>query len=66
MVKLIGQRSSGQPLGVKRTRATAIRDEDAPRSAYGDALAEYARFRALGIEGLFSDHGDTAVAAWTS
>ncbi len=37
----------------------------APRSTYGDALAEYARFRALGVEGIFSDNGDTAVAAWT-
>jgi glycerophosphoryl diester phosphodiesterase len=36
----------------------------APRSAYGDALAEYARFRALGVEGLFSDNGDTAVLAF--
>ncbi|NMO92071.1 glycerophosphodiester phosphodiesterase family protein [Actinomycetospora sp. TBRC 11914] len=37
----------------------------APRSAYGDALAEYARFRDLGVEGLFSDNGDTALLAWS-
>jgi glycerophosphoryl diester phosphodiesterase len=37
----------------------------APPSAYGDALAEYARFRALGVEGLFSDNGDTAVLAYS-
>jgi glycerophosphoryl diester phosphodiesterase len=40
-------------------------DDAAPRSAYGDAFAEYARFRALGVEGLFSDNGDTAVLAFS-
>ena len=32
-------------------------------AAYGDAFAEYARFYALGVDGLFSDNGDTAVEA---
>jgi glycerophosphoryl diester phosphodiesterase len=39
-------------------------DREAPRSTYGDALAEYARYRALGVEGLFSDNGDTALLAF--
>jgi len=30
---------------------------------YGDALAEYAQFYALGVDGLFSDNSDTAVEA---
>jgi glycerophosphoryl diester phosphodiesterase len=32
-------------------------------AAYGDAFAEYARFFRLGVDGLFSDNGDTAVEA---
>ena len=32
-------------------------------SAFGDAFGEYARFFAAGIDGLFSDHPDTAVEA---
>jgi glycerophosphoryl diester phosphodiesterase len=36
----------------------------APRSTYGDAFAEYAQYRALGIEGLFSDNSDTAISAF--
>ncbi|MDL5155075.1 glycerophosphodiester phosphodiesterase family protein [Actinomycetospora termitidis] len=37
----------------------------APKSTYGDAFGEYAQYRALGIEGLFSDNPDTAIAAWS-
>ncbi len=32
-------------------------------AAYGDAFAEYRLFFALGVDGLFSDHPDTAVEA---
>ena len=32
-------------------------------AAYGDAFAEYAQFHRLGVDGLFSDNGDTAVEA---
>ena len=32
-------------------------------SDYGDAFAEYAAYFAAGIDGLFSDNADTAVAA---
>ena len=32
-------------------------------AAYGDAAAEYARFFRLGVDGVFSDHPDTAVRA---
>jgi glycerophosphoryl diester phosphodiesterase len=32
-------------------------------AAYGDAFGEYAQFFRLGVDGLFSDHGDTAVEA---
>ncbi|MFN2495525.1 MAG: glycerophosphodiester phosphodiesterase [Pseudonocardiaceae bacterium] len=32
-------------------------------AAYGDAFAEYALFYRLGVDGLFSDNPDTAVAA---
>ena len=32
-------------------------------NAYGDALAEYEQFYALGVDGLFSDNSDTAVEA---
>lgn len=35
------------------------------RSTYGDAFGEYAQYRALGIEGLFSDNPDTAIAAYS-
>ena len=35
-------------------------------AAYGDAFAEYARFHRLGVDGLFSDNGDTAVEARTA
>jgi glycerophosphoryl diester phosphodiesterase len=37
-----------------------LRSSDDP-AAYGDAFAEYERFRALGIDGVFSDNADTAV-----
>jgi glycerophosphoryl diester phosphodiesterase len=30
---------------------------------YGNAFGEYAQFFALGIDGLFSDNPDTAIAA---
>jgi glycerophosphoryl diester phosphodiesterase len=32
-------------------------------AAYGDAFAEYERFAALGVDGFFTDHADTAVEA---
>ncbi len=32
-------------------------------AAYGDAAAEYAAFRELGVDGVFTDHPDMAVAA---
>jgi glycerophosphoryl diester phosphodiesterase len=32
-------------------------------NAPGDAAAEYRQFYALGVDGVFSDHPDTAVAA---
>jgi glycerophosphoryl diester phosphodiesterase len=32
-------------------------------AAWGDAIAEYRQFAALGVDGLFSDNSDTAVAA---
>jgi glycerophosphoryl diester phosphodiesterase len=32
-------------------------------AAYGNALAEYEQFYALGVDGLFSDNSDTAVEA---
>ena len=35
----------------------------APKDTYGGAFAEYAQVYGLGVEGLFSDNGDTAVAA---
>ena len=35
----------------------------APAPTYGDAFAEYAALDAAGAEGVFSDHGDTAIAA---
>jgi glycerophosphoryl diester phosphodiesterase len=33
-------------------------------SAYGDAAAEYEMFRTLGVDGVFTDHPDMAVAAF--
>jgi glycerophosphoryl diester phosphodiesterase len=32
-------------------------------AAYGDAFGEYAEFFRLGVDGLFTDNGDTAVEA---
>jgi glycerophosphoryl diester phosphodiesterase len=32
-------------------------------AGYGDAASEYAVFRGLGVDGVFTDHPDTAVAA---
>ena len=32
-------------------------------NAYGNAIAEYEQFFALGVDGLFSDNPDTAKAA---
>ena len=40
----------------------ALRNGAVP-SDYGDAFAEYAAFYAAGVDGLFSDNPDTAVAA---
>ncbi len=54
------------PVALRRGEQPGQPPQAAPRSTYGDALAEYARYRALGVEGLFSDNGDTAVTAWTS
>jgi glycerophosphoryl diester phosphodiesterase len=34
-------------------------------NAYGNAFAEYAKFFALGVDGVFSDNPDTAIAART-
>ena len=36
---------------------------DADPNAYGNAIAEYQQFFALGVDGLFSDNPDTAKAA---
>jgi glycerophosphoryl diester phosphodiesterase len=36
---------------------------DADPDAYGNALAEYEQFYALGVDGVFSDNSDTAVEA---
>ncbi len=52
------------PAPLRRGEQPGQPAQGAPRSTYGDAFAEYAQYRALGIEGLFSDNGDTAVAAW--
>lgn len=52
------------PPALRRGEAAGLPAHAAPRSTYGDALAEYARFRALGVDGLFSDNGDTAVLAF--
>jgi glycerophosphoryl diester phosphodiesterase len=40
----------------------ALRSSTDP-NAYGDAFAEYVRFFSLGVDGVFSDNPDTAVAA---
>jgi glycerophosphoryl diester phosphodiesterase len=40
----------------------ALRSSDDP-NAYGDAFAEYKKFYGLGIDGVFSDNPDTALAA---
>ena len=40
-----------------------LRDGTA-KAGYGDAAAEYASFRALGVDGVFTDHPDLAVAAF--
>jgi glycerophosphoryl diester phosphodiesterase len=40
----------------------SLRSSSAP-SDYGDAIAEYLKFYGLGIDGVFSDNPDTAVAA---
>jgi glycerophosphoryl diester phosphodiesterase len=39
-----------------------LRSSDDP-AGYGDAFAEYERFLALGVDGLFTDNTDTAVEA---
>jgi glycerophosphoryl diester phosphodiesterase len=39
-----------------------LRSSDDP-AAYGDAFAEYERFAALGVDGVFTDNADTAVEA---
>lgn len=44
-------------------RAQRLGGPDAPKSTYGDAWAEYAQFYGLGVEGLFTDNSDTAIAA---
>ena len=41
-----------------------LRSSDDP-AAYGDAFVEYEQFRALGIDGVFSDNADTAVEAFS-
>ncbi len=35
-------------------------------AGYGEALAEYRRFAALGVNGVFTDHPDTAVEAFAA
>ena len=40
-----------------------LRSSDDP-AAYGDAFGEYARY--LGVDGVFTDHADTAVEAFSS
>jgi glycerophosphoryl diester phosphodiesterase len=53
------------PAPLRRGEQAGRPVEGAPKSSYGDAFAEYARYRALGVEGLFSDNSDTAIAAWS-
>jgi glycerophosphoryl diester phosphodiesterase len=47
----------------QREPVPAARAAQLVASDYGDALAEYAAYFAAGIDGLFSDNPDTAVAA---
>ncbi|MGH8776806.1 MAG: glycerophosphodiester phosphodiesterase family protein [Jiangellaceae bacterium] len=37
-----------------------------PAGRYGDAFGEYGRFLELGVDGIFTDHPDTALAALAS
>ena len=53
------------PPALRRGEQPGQPPQTAPRSTYGDAFAEYAQYRALGVEGLFSDNSDTAIAAWS-
>jgi glycerophosphoryl diester phosphodiesterase len=53
------------PAPLRRGEQAGQPVEGAPKSTYGDAFAEYAQYRALGVEGLFSDNSDTAIAAWS-
>jgi glycerophosphoryl diester phosphodiesterase len=53
------------PPTLRRGEQPGQAPQAAPRSTYGDAFAEYAQYRALGVEGLFSDNSDTAIAAWS-
>lgn len=41
----------------------AERRRGVEKAAYGDAFGEYATFLALGVDAVFTDHPDTAVAA---
>jgi glycerophosphoryl diester phosphodiesterase len=43
----------------------ADRRRGVEKAAYGDAFGEYARFLELGVDAIFTDHPDTAVAALT-
>ncbi len=52
-------RNENQFLPANLRRGTSATD-------YGDAFAEYAAFFAAGVDGLFSDNPDTAVAARTA
>jgi glycerophosphoryl diester phosphodiesterase len=52
------------PAPLRRGEQPGQPPQAAPRSTYGDAFAEYAQYRALGVEGLFSDNGDTAISAF--
>lgn len=51
------------PPALRRGEQPGQPPQAAPKSTYGDAFAEYAQYRALGVEGLFSDNADTAIAA---
>jgi glycerophosphoryl diester phosphodiesterase len=53
------------PPSLQRGEQAGQPPQAAPKSTYGDAFGEYAQYRALGVEGLFSDNGDTAIAAWS-
>ncbi|MCD2192926.1 glycerophosphodiester phosphodiesterase [Actinomycetospora endophytica] len=52
------------PPALQRGEQPGQPPQAAPKSTYGDAFAEYAQYRALGVEGLFSDNSDTAIAAF--